>query len=201
MNDLLNSYIDEWLAMNRAGHFSEAKNYYFETLFAEVMKRFESNNSLKLSGTKVLFSILGFTPEPIILTQRALNPQVHVIFYTDINNLFREDINPYLSEYLTSDYHLVELKDESFGTIYETLKEQMILYPSTQYALDITGGKKSMVASAAIFAKDFNFNILYVDYDEYLPELRRPRPGTEQLNIVYSPYANLPELYSSNLYE
>ncbi len=115
--------------------------------------------------------------------------------------MFQEDISPYLRKYLTSYYHLVELKNESFDTIYETLKEQMILYPSTQYALDITGGKKSTVASAAIFAKDFNFNILYVDYDEYIPKLRRPLPGSEQLNIVYSPYANLPELYASNLYD
>jgi len=27
---------------------------------------------------------------------------------------------------------------------------------------------------------------VYVDYDEYIPELRRPMPGTEKLNIVYS---------------
>ena len=193
--------IDEWLAMNRAGNFLEAKSYYFDTLFAEIIKRFENNNSDKLKGTLTLFSILGFTPEPIILTQRALNPDVHVIFYTDKHNLFGDDISPYLSEYLTSNYHLVVLKDESFDTIYKTLKEQVILHPSNQYALDITGGKKSMVASAAIFGKDFNFNILYVDYDDYIPELRRPRPGTERLNVVYSPYKNLPELFSSNLYD
>lgn len=197
----LQNLIDEWLEMNRSGNFLEAKSYYFDTLFAEIIKRFENNNSDKLQGSKTLFSILGFTPEPIILTQRALNPDVHVIFYTDKNDLFSENISPYLSEYLTSNYHLVELKDESFSTIYETLKEQMILHPSNQYALDITGGKKSMVASAAIFGKDFNFNILYVDYDDYIPELRRPRPGTERLNIVYSPYEDLPELYASNLYD
>lgn len=96
---------------------------------------------------------------------------------------------------LRSDYHLIELQDESFNCIYETLKEQMLLYPSEDYVLDITGGKKSMVASASIFGRDYNFNIPYVDYEKYDPNLRRPLPGTELLNIVYSPLRDLPEYF------
>ena len=72
----------------------------------------------------------------------------------------------------------------------------MILSPATQYAIDITGGKKSMVASASIFARDYNFNVLYVDYDEYIPQLRRPMPGSEILNLVYAPYRDLPDVRS-----
>ena len=70
----------------------------------------------------------------------------------------------------------------------------MILYPSKEYSIDITGGKKSMVASAAIFGRDYNCNILYVDYDKYLPDLRRPEPGTERLTWVYRPTKDLPEI-------
>ena len=74
------------------------------------------------------------------------------------------------------------------------MKEQMALNSAREYYVDITGGKKSMVASAAIFARDYDCNLLYVDYDEYLPELRRPLPGTEDLLLVYSPYKNLPDV-------
>lgn len=194
MDTIVNSYVEEWIEMNNSGHFLEARSFYFENLFAEIINQFERENAAKLENVDVLFSILGFTPEPIILTQRALMPDMHVVFYNK-GTAFNEEISSYLNEYLTSEPHLVELNDESFHTVYETLKEQIRLYPAANYAIDITGGKKSMVASAAIFGKDFNFNILYVDYDQYIPELRRPRPGTERLNIVYSPYLDLPELF------
>ena len=65
------------------------------------------------------------------------------------------------------------------------------MHPATSYSLDVTGGKKSMVASASIFGRDYNFNVLYVDFDKYDPNLRRPVPGCERLNVVYSPIKNL----------
>ena len=94
---------------------------------------------------------------------------------------------------------MIELSSESFDVIYETLKEQMLMHPATSYSIDITGGKKSMVASAAIFGRDFNFNVLYVDFDKYDSNLRRPFPGSERLNVVYSPTKNLPEIFHSGM--
>lgn len=193
--DKLKSYVQQWFEMSNAGDFQGARDFYFENLFNEVIRRFEKNNSETLPAKSVLFSVLGFTPEPIILTQRAIQPTHHVIFYNIREKGFDEEVNKYLNQYLTSDYHLIELQNESFNCIYETLKEQMLLYPATDYVLDITGGKKSMVASAAIFGRDYNFNITYVDYEKYDPNLRRPLPGTELLNIVYSPLRDLPEYF------
>jgi hypothetical protein len=87
------------------------------------------------------------------------------------------------------------MKDDSFDVIYRTLKEQLILNPSSDLTLDITGGKKSMVASAAIFGKDYGCKIVYVDFEEYIKDLRKPMPGSEKLNIVYDPFKNQPEIY------
>ncbi len=74
------------------------------------------------------------------------------------------------------------------------MKEQMALHPAREYYVDITGGKKSMVGAASIFARDYDCNLLYVDYDDYIAELRRPRPGTEDLLLVYNPTVNLPDV-------
>lgn len=186
----INENIQEWLKLSNQGLFVEAKNFYFNNLFDDIIDRFVNETS-SVKTCDVLFSILGFTPEPIILTQRALTPNAHIIFTTNKDYESNNEIISYLEKYLTSSYKIVNLEDDSFDTIYKNLKAQMNIYPSTKYVIDITGGKKSMVASAAIFARDFNCNVVYVDYDKYIPELRRPMPGTERLNIVYSVNDNL----------
>lgn len=187
-------YVEKWLKLNQEGHFQEAKDFYFDSLFTAVIDDFKERTSGRFKKGGVLFSILGFTPEPIILTQQALEPEKHIIFYSKNGEHFDDEIAPYLEKYLTSDYELVEFEDTSFDTIYKVMKEQMALHSAREYYVDITGGKKSMVASAAIFARDYDCNLLYVDYDDYIAELRRPRPGTEDLLLVYSPYNNLPDV-------
>ena len=187
-------YVEKWLRLNKDGHFQEAKDFYFESLFAAIIEDFKARTEGRFKKGGVLFSILGYTQEPIILTQRALEPSKHVVFFMKNGEHFDNEVEPYLEKYLTSDYELVEFEDASFDTIYGVMKEQMALYPAREYYVDITGGKKSMVGAASIFARDYDCNLLYVDYDDYIAELRRPRPGTEDLLLVYSPEVNLPDV-------
>lgn len=183
-------YLNEWLQLSRSGNFEKAQEIYFEKLFASVIDHFKNryNNSLPKGG--MLFSVLGFSPEPIILTAKAVEPRVHVIFTTNQNNEGKE----YLEKYLKADYLIITLDNERFETVYRALKEQLILNPTSQVVLDITGGKKSMVASAAIFGKDYGCTIVYVDFSEYIKDLRKPMPGSEELSIVYSPFTQQPEI-------
>ncbi len=197
MEDKMQNDIQEWLTLNTQGLFIEAKDFYFNHLFDRVINRFVKYTPDSYR-CEVLFSILGFTPEPIILTQRALSPKMQVIFTTNKNYENDNEIISYLEKYLTSEYKIIYLENDNFATIYDTLRTQMNLYPSKDYAIDVTGGKKSMVASASIFAKDYNCNVVYVDYDEYLPNLRRPMPGTERLNVVYSALKDLSNTISFN---
>ena len=187
-------YVEKWLKLNQEGHFQEAKNYYFDNLFGNIIGDFKARTEGRFRKGGVLFSILGYTPEPIILTQQALQPQKHIIFISRNDEHFNQEIAPYLEKYLTSNYELVTLPDNTFNSIYGVLKEQLALCPAREYFVDITGGKKSTVGIASIFARDYDCNLLYVDYDEYIAELRRPRPGTEDLFLVYNPTENLPDV-------
>jgi CRISPR-associated protein (Cas_Cas02710) len=184
-------YLNEWLELSRSGRFDKAQEIYFEKLFASVIDVFKASNEHLLPKGGVLFSILGYSPEPIILTAKAIEPDVQVIFTTNKKNEGAD----YLEKYLGSDYETVYLQEDNFDQIYKALKEQLILNPTSQIVLDITGGKKSMVASAAIFGKDYGCKILYVDFKEYIKDLRKPLPGSEILNIVYDPFKNQPELF------
>jgi hypothetical protein len=184
-------YLNEWLNLAKSGNFEKAQEIYFEKLFEAVIDNFKKRNEHLLPKGGILFSILGYSPEPIILTAKTIEPETHVIFTTNS----KAEGNDYLEKYLESNYEMVYLAEETFNTIYKALKEQIILNPSSNITLDITGGKKSMVASAAIFGKDYGCRIVYVDFTEYIKDLRKPMPGSEILTIVYNPNSNQPELF------
>jgi len=186
-------YLNEWLELSKSGQFDKAQEIYFEKLFEVVIEKFRSDNNHRIEHGGVLFSILGYSPEPIILTAKTIKPSAHFIFTSNTRN----EGNNYLEKYLEGSYQTVILEEESFDLIYSALKEQLILNPSSNVTIDITGGKKSMVASAAIFGKDYGCKIVYVDFQEYLKELRKPRPGSEILNIVYDPIKNQPEIINA----
>lgn len=184
-------YLQEWLDLAKNGKFEKAQELYFEKLFEAVINNFSDKNGNKLPKGGTLFSVLGFSPEPIILTAKAIQPEKHIIFTT--NN--QKVDNSYLEKFLESNYELIYLSDESFESMYRAMKEQLVLNPNSQITIDITGGKKSMVASASIFGKDYGCRIVYVDFSEYIKDLRKPMPGSEILNEVYNPFKNQPEIF------
>jgi hypothetical protein len=184
-------YLQEWLDLAQNGRFEKAQELYFEKLFEVVINNFCERYSDTLPKGGTLFSVLGFSPEPIILTAKAVEPVTHIIFTT--NN--QKVDNSYLEKFLESKYELIYLNDESFESMYKAMKEQLVLNPNSQITVDITGGKKSMVASASIFGKDYGCRIVYVDFAEYIKELRKPMPGSEILNVVYNPFKNQPEIF------
>ena len=187
--------IRRWLDLSKSGKAKEAKDFYYENLFETVIERFEKNNQHVISGSSVdvLISILGFSPEPIVLGAKLLKPKTHIISH-DAGVSLNEENNRIVSKYLEN-YKFVELNDETFACLYDTLKEQLSITPAQHCAINITGGKKSMSASAGIFARDFFCDLIYVDYNKYDPSTRRPEPGSEFLNLVYSPQRDLPELF------
>ena len=187
--------IRRWLDLSKSGKAKEAKDFYYENLFETVIERFEKNNQHVISGSSVdvLISILGFSPEPIVLGAKLLKPKIPIIIH-DAGVSLNEENNRIVSKYLEN-YKFVELNDETFACLYDTLKEQLSITPAQHCAINITGGKKSMSASAGIFARDFFCDLIYVDYNKYDPSTRRPEPGSEFLNLVYSPQRNLPELF------
>ena len=187
--------IRQWLDLSKGGKAKEAKDFYYENLFDTVIERFEKNNQQVISGSSVdvLISILGFSPEPIVLGAKLLKPKTHIIIH-DAGVSLNEENNRIISKYLEN-YKFVELHDETFACLYDTLKEQLSITPAQHCVINITGGKKSMSASAGIFARDFFCDLIYVDYNKYDPSTRRPEPSSEFLNLVYSPQRDLPELF------
>ena len=189
--------VTTWLQFRKTGRAKEAHDYYRNHLFGQVIKRFVAKEWAGLElQTDVLISFLGYSPEPVILAERLLIPKRHIILH-DKNLRDNMDNDRFLNDFPNEDRSIVEIPQETFGSIYDTLKEQVAINPATNYTINITGGKKSMAASAGIFGRDFGCDIIYIDYDNnsYDPDIRVPLPGHERLNWVYSPLRDLPELF------
>lgn len=193
--------VAEWLQLRKTGRTKEARDYYCDHLFEQVIERFiykERANIEIETDDAVLISLLGYSPEPIILAERLLTPKCHVILH-DKNLRDNRDNARFLNnpKFRYENRSIIEIPEETFGCIYETLKEQIAINPARNYIINITGGKKSMAASTGIFGRDFGCNVIYIDYDNnsYDPDIRVPLPGHELLNVVYSPLRDLPELF------
>ena len=113
-------YLNEWLQLARSGNFEKAQEIYFEKLFAAVIDNFKEKHDGIIQKGGILFSILGFSPEPIILTAKTVEPEIHVIFTT--NN--QSEGSDYLEKYLESNYEMVYLSDDKFETMYKAILDQ-----------------------------------------------------------------------------
>ena len=140
--------VAKWLSLSNTGKFDEAKDFYFETLFSSVLNRFEDKYKRVVGKTDVLFSILGYTPEPILLTQCALKPQVHIIFYSDKGEDKDNEINKYLERFSSVEFQLIELSSESFDVIYETLTLILMFFTLILTNMIPTFAVHSLVANA-----------------------------------------------------
>ena len=130
-------YTEEWLSLAKQGNFKLAETLYFEKLFSEIIINFEKKYSNIFDKDEVLISMLGFSPEPIILTANAVNPVKHYIITTE----HKENIITRVEEFIEHDFRLIILKDTSFNTIYKSLKEILYEIESSKITIDITGGK------------------------------------------------------------
>lgn len=197
MGKTFNESVATWLQFRKTGRVKEARDYYRNHLFRQVIDHFIAKEYTGLElQTDVLISFLGYSPEPVILAEGLLAPKLHIILH-DKNLRNNIDNATFLSDFPYGNRSTIEIPNETFGSIYETLKEQVAINQATSYTINITGGKKSMAASAGIFGRDFGCNIIYIDYEDnsYDPDIRVPLPGHERLNVVYSPLRDLPELF------
>ena len=89
--------VDHWVELYSKGKANEANNYYYDNLFKSIIERFIEKFSSQRED-ELLISLLGFSPEPIILTQKALKPADHYILATP-NTGYSEILEKYLDEY------------------------------------------------------------------------------------------------------
>ena len=162
-----------------------AETFYYENIFEEVIENFLSK-SKALRRYRFLISLLGFSPQPIILFIKAINPEKVLFIHSEESELCL-DVVQRLTDLRLSQV-IPQLVDSSDPTgVYKAIKDFAMSRNPKEILLDITGGKKAMVGGAAMAGDILGIDTGYVDYANYLPDLRQPEPGTEYPNILKNP--------------
>ena len=185
--------IEEWKNMDRTtpNAIKDALAFYDERVFPFVKEEFinkpENRPNRAYDG---LILTVGMSPEPLILSILAIGSKRVGLLYTEETEHFLERIQQETGLTIAQFANGVHKIDGSnVSEIYEAI---MTLYKRwdnpAHIAVDITGGKKSMVSGAAMAGAVLGADIYYVDSDHFNRELGKPEPGTEYLSLLDDPY-------------
>ncbi|GFP32259.1 hypothetical protein HKBW3S42_00565, partial [Candidatus Hakubella thermalkaliphila] len=191
--DGLEAHVDKWLALRRSGHSTEALELYKSQIFPLVQKRIKrkTGEALRSKYYGIMLTV-GTSPEPLILTLSAVRPQKVFFLYTAKSERFLCDIVSRV-DYLARGKVLYDrglVEEARVLDIYDKIRNKWEEWGkgcNGLIAVDITGGKKSMVSASAVAASFLGLDLLYVYSEEYLEDIRAPKPGTEYLVVLPNP--------------
>ena len=183
--------IKQWKDMDRSddNKRAAASSFYDKEVFPRIREVFldkPGNHPPKGRTYDGLILPVGFSPEPLILSILAIKPNRVGLLYTDETEKLLSRIQQETGLGLNQlDKHRID--GSSTVDVYKAIME---LYETwgrpTDIAVDITGGKKSMVGGAAMAGAVLDADIFYVDNTKFTQG--KPEPGTEYLSLLDNPY-------------
>jgi len=153
---------------------------------------------------KTLVLLVGFSLEPLLQSVYVYQPQKIVLIlneqgyppegWSEFAGHVKEAIGYLVEGELLSSAPQFPGKGSEVGyptadnpsAMFQTLLE--VLHDETDVMIDVTGGKKSMVSGAYLYAAYARARISYVDFDEYDPKHRRPYGYSCKIGELDNPY-------------
>lgn len=182
--------VEQWKNMDRTTKeaVEDALAFYDEQVFPFVKEVFLSKPGNRPQREyDALILTVGKSPEPLILSILAMNPNKVGLLYTSETEKYLPRIQQETGLNLNQ---LAQRQVDGSNTI-EMYKTIMDIYADwgnpENIAVDITGGKKSMVSSAAMAGAVLGADIYYVDNTKFT-DYNKPEPGTEFLSLLDNPY-------------
>ena len=182
--------IAEWKSMDRTTRDASdsALDFYDEYVFPFVKEAF-INDPKNLPPTEydALILTVGLSPEPLILSIIATKPKRVGLLHTpqtrEFLNRIQQETGLTLDRLATR-----EIDGSNIVEIYEAIMELYTRWDKpASVAVDITGGKKSMVSGAAMAGAVLGADIYYID--SFNRGLGKPEPGSESLSLLDNPYS------------
>lgn len=181
------SKINHWNKLKGESQHAAAQEYYWAEMFPTIIRNVRARSQKQRKKYQCLISLVGFSPAPIILTIKTLEPEFVLFLHTkDTQNQL--DVIVEKSGLKPSAYRPQPVSDSKTEDVYLAIKKLISEFPDQSIAVDITGGKKSMVGGAAIAGALTGCDIFYIDFSEYDKQGRQPVPGSEYLNFLSNPF-------------
>jgi hypothetical protein len=186
----------EWTRLLDQQDSNAADSFYFQNILPVILPTIRERSG-EIPKYKGVISLLGFTPETVILTSRLLEPSILAVLYTPETERLHTTIATYCGLESSRIRYFSFLHDEEHtDDIYAALKQALLLFSkSDRVAIELTGGKKTMsvqlsnAVAALRHRHGFLVDVVYIDYDKYLPKYRKPVPETSRLLFIQDPPA------------
>ena len=222
---------------------NEVLPIYWQAVRAHNIHRWGGEDHLpSQSGYDVGIFLVGFSSLPIVLSIAEVQPCQKIYFiHSDDTGTKCDEITERFTEMLTDPpdpfcrlidpcdavsliarvqgagrWEIADPSDpvSTFQQIKDIIDDvRGDLGDNAQIALDLTGGKKTMIGggftAGSIYFVSSKCNMFYVDSSEYDPDFGAPKPGTEFLSQLDNPYdvynvqtiAQAEELFEKRNYE
>ena len=181
--------VEKWKQMDRSTDTNrkKASDFYDQEIFPAVIESFIKNQKPEKVYDGLILTV-GLSPQPLILSIKAINPKRIALLHTSEAKGFIERIQTQ-TEFTHDQTDLLQIDGTDISGIYDkTWRFARDTWEEFRnIAVDITGGKTSMAAGAALAAAVIPADICYVDSDNYLKEFRMPEPGTEYMRVLEGP--------------
>ncbi len=185
---------EEWKGLIFGGELERAEKLYWEKLFPLVEEKFVSDVKKRMGSGEIPKYDLLILPIGMgssfyhTMLINALKPQkVYFICtqegekYTLDRIVSRAGLSPGM---YTKD--VIEYSGMDASEVYEKIKRVIEAYRGKKMVVDLTYGKRVMVAGAAIVCDFFGCDMVYID-EQWIEEINRGVPGTEKLVKVKNP--------------
>lgn len=185
----LNELAEHWKQLERktVEQRQKADNYYENILMEPIIEAFVENNRDQAEPVECLILSVGTSYEPLVLDIKLLKPRRILFLYTEKSERYLDKVVDYCelnaARYEKSIVHETEPLD-----IYREIKRAYLKWNKPEKIfIDFTGGTKAMSAAAAMAGAMIGVQLLYVGCTNYLPDFRKPDPGTEKLFFIDNP--------------
>lgn len=170
----------------------QARRYRFEQLVPEALRRIAQRLAAEPpESVDLLVSLSGFSPETTIFAAAFLQPKALLVLQS---HSARDGIDHIMNHLgmRSSQVDVQRVDPLDPVDLYERIRKAVedykrfntVSHPNV--IIDITGGKKSMSAGAALAAAQLDSRMCYIDGD-FNPDIRQPEPETERLEMLDNP--------------
>lgn len=191
MNDDLRIKTEEWKNLERTTFKQRAvaEDYYEKKMMKLIIREFIDNNKNKVKKPiKEMILSVGTSYEPLVLSINLFKPERILFLYTEKSLTYLEKVIK-ICKLPMSRYVCRKIDENNPLNIYQEVKNIYLEWDRPEeILLDFTGGTKAMSVAAAMASAMVDIQLIYIGSTNYLPDFRKPEPGSEFVQYIANPY-------------